>query len=308
MSRCSLHRSNGMFLGTLSRYNPMTVLKFRAVRAYHSLIRTIRSVHTSSPRLASGIEEDEKLKFTRFAPHWWDPQGNVRVLHSLNQLRVPFIRDGLCHPGAPMDLSPDSYAPLTGLHILDVGCGGGILSEPLAVLGASVLGIDQVEESITVATEHANHTARYKPSPAFHPPKYRLGTLQEIAHESPELFDAVVLSEVLEHVTEWEELLRQAALCLKPGGMLFLTTINRTPSSFLFAIVGAEYLTRIIPLGTHQWSKFIEPDRVYAAVTKFGLQTQQLLGMLYNPFTDRWSWSNYFGVWYAMSAAKTVRS
>lgn len=309
MSLFSLQRSQGLSRGALAHFSALLTLDFRATRACRILIPVAQSLHMSSPLLATVIEKDEKAQFTHYAPHWWDPQGPLRILHTMNGLRVPFIRDGIClsdTPASPTGLPPGCYAPLFGRKILDVGCGGGILSEPLAVLGADVLGIDQVEESIAVAAEHADLTTRYSPSPVFRPPQYRLATLQDITHESAELFDAIVLSEVLEHVTEWEDMLQQASVCLKPGGMLFITTINRTLPSFLVAIVGAEYLTKTIPRGTHHWSKFIEPDRVYAAVTKIGLQMQQLLGMRCNPLTGRWSWTNNLCISYALSAAKPV--
>ncbi|KAF6777671.1 hypothetical protein AHF37_02938 [Paragonimus kellicotti] len=259
------------------------------------------------------IEPDEARKFQKLATYWWDPSGDLHALHSMNRLRVPFIRDGLLSscPTKAMQMASisaeRSYTPLTGFRIMDVGCGGGILSEPLAAIGADVLGIDQVAESIDVAQQHVKQAAYRWSSPDIKPPCYRLVSLESLVSESPAQFDAVVMSEVLEHVTDWEEMIHQASLCLQPNGTLFITTLNRTRASFLFAILGAEYLTRTVPRGTHEWAKFIEPTRLQAAAVKCGLDPRQLLGMCYNPLTSCWSWSNSLAVNYAFSAVKGDR-
>ncbi|OON19294.1 3-demethylubiquinone-9 3-O-methyltransferase [Opisthorchis viverrini] len=260
------------------------------------------------------------------SPH----SGELHALHSMNRLRIPFIRDGLRPPEVAQDTTKPkeyTYAPLAGLRIVDVGCGGGILSElfclvgqtspqrtvlrvssiseqPLAAIGANVLGIDQVEETIRTAQSHAEMTARKWPSPTFRPPEYRLVSLEQLSEEMPGQFDAVVMSEVVEHVTHWEDLIKHAVTILKPGGMLFLTTINQTAASFLFGIVGAEYIARVVPRGTHEWQKFVSPVRLQSAMIKNGLHPNKFVGMCYNPLTDRWSWNKSMAVNYAASAVK----
>ncbi|KAF8564154.1 hypothetical protein P879_09393 [Paragonimus westermani] len=280
-------------------------------QCFHSSQLYPASVDNSHPEFT--IEPDEARKFQKFSAYWWDPNGDLHALHSMNRLRVPFIRDGLlssCSNEAIQMASipaQRSYSPLTGFRIMDVGCGGGILSEPLAAIGADVLGIDQVAESIDVAQQHVKQAAYRWSEPGSKPPCYRLVSLESLASESPARFDAVVMSEVLEHVTDWEGMIQQASLCLKPNGMLFITTLNRTRASFLFAILCAEYLTRTVPRGTHKWAKFIEPTRLQAAAVKYGLCPRQLLGMRYNPLTGCWSWSNSLAVNYAFSAVKGDR-
>ncbi|KAA3675439.1 polyprenyldihydroxybenzoate methyltransferase / 3-demethylubiquinol 3-O-methyltransferase, partial [Paragonimus westermani] len=147
-------------------------------------------------------------------------------------------------------------------------CGHASQTQPLAAIGADVMGIDQVAESIDVAQQHVKQAAYRWSELGSKPPCYRLVSLGSLASESPAQFDAVVMSEVLEHVTDWEGMIHQASLCLKPNGMLFITTLNRTRASFLFGILGAEYLTRTLPRGTHKWAKFIEPTRLQAAAVK----------------------------------------
>ncbi|CAH8821749.1 unnamed protein product [Trichobilharzia szidati] len=223
----------------------------------------------------------------------------------MNRLRVPFIRNGLCPPSTVESTTESVHLPLMGKKILDVGCGGGILTEALSILGAQVLGIDQVEESINAANEHVEATShRWITHPSLHKPVYRLTSLQTVAEESPNHFDAVVASEVLEHVTDWEGMVKCIANCLKLDGMMFITTINHTTASLLLGIVVAEYIAGLVPRGTHEWNKFIEPSRLQYACIKYGLQPRQVAGMLYNPLTCRWSWTSNLSVNYALSAMK----
>ncbi|CAH8523202.1 unnamed protein product [Heterobilharzia americana] len=253
------------------------------------------------------IEENEAVKFKRFANYWWDPSGDLKPLHTMNRLRVPFIQNGLS-PSTIEPITGSVFLPLKDKKILDVGCGGGILTEPLSMLGAQVLGIDQVEESINSAKEHVEATSyRWVTHSNLQKPVYRLASLQTIAQESPCHFDAVVASEVLEHVTDWEGMLKSITDCLKLGGMLFVTTINHTTTSLLLGIVAAEYIVGIVPRGTHEWNKFIEPSRLQFACIKHGLQPRQVIGMQYNPLTCRWSWRSNLSVNYALSAMKVDR-
>ncbi|CAH8497900.1 unnamed protein product [Schistosoma turkestanicum] len=250
------------------------------------------------------IEETEKATFKRLANHWWDPNGDLQPLHAMNRLRVPFIQNGL-RPLTTSSTADSVHLPLKGTKILDVGCGGGILTEALSMLGADVLGIDLVEEGIKAAQEHVEATSyRWTDHPDLLKPTYKFTSVESITQEFPCQFDAVVASEVLEHVTDWEDMLNSFKQCLKLEGMLFLTTINRTTASLIIGIGVAEYMTGIIPRGTHEWNKFIEPSRLQIACIKRGLQPRQLSGMLYNPLSRRWHWSSNLSLNYALSAIK----
>ncbi|TGZ68519.1 hypothetical protein CRM22_004228 [Opisthorchis felineus] len=289
----------------------ITIIRPRFQPRFHkqwiSLTTATQSDGFTDTSTHSTIETDEAEKFRRLSTQWWNPTGDLHALHSMNRLRIPFIRDGLRPPEVAQDTTIPkeyTYAPLAGLRIVDVGCGGGILSEPLAAIGADVLGIDQVEETIRTAQSHAEMTAHKWPSPTFRPPQYRLVSLEQLSDEMPGQFDGVVMSEVVEHVTHWEDLIKHAVTILKPGGMLFLTTINQTAASFLFGIVGAEYIARIVPRGTHEWQKFVSPVRLQSAMIKNGLHPKKFVGMCYNPLTDRWFWNKSMAVNYAASAVK----
>ncbi|THD28425.1 Ubiquinone biosynthesis O-methyltransferase [Fasciola hepatica] len=289
-----------------------TVLSFHAFSKQNSSISKQFAVRflTSEPVLPkSTIDSDEAVKFRQFASVWWDQYGSLKPLHAMNRLRVPLIRDSLCPPhetSAPRDskLTGD-FAPLTGFSILDVGCGGGILAEPLAYLGAQVLGIDQVSESINVATAHVQLTADRWKRTGRDPPRYETIGLDAVAVRYPSHFDAVIMSELLEHVTDWESMLCLANVCLKPGGMLFITTLNQTRTSFLLGVVAAEYVLGIVPRGTHDWYKFIEPSRLQGALIRNGFRPHQLLGLTYNILTNQWSWTSNLCVNYAVTAVKT---
>ncbi|KAK4471764.1 hypothetical protein MN116_005162 [Schistosoma mekongi] len=250
------------------------------------------------------VDEKEGMKFKLFSEYWWDPNGDLQPLHAMNRLRVPFIRNGLC-PSTVVSTTDSTYLPLKGKRILDVGCGGGILTEALSFLGADVLGIDLVEEGIKAAKGHVEATSyRWNEHLILQKPNYRFTSVQTIAEELPHQFDAVVASEVLEHVTDWEDMLKSMTVCLKLGGMLFVTTINRTTSSLLLGVWLAEYVAGLVPRGTHEWNKFIEPSRLQFACIKHGLRPRQITGMVYNPLSGRWHWSSNLSINYALSAMK----
>ncbi|XP_045662977.1 ubiquinone biosynthesis O-methyltransferase, mitochondrial isoform X3 [Ursus americanus] len=199
------------------------------------------------------VDNSEIKTFLALAHRWWDEQGVYAPLHSMNDLRVPFIRDNLLKTVA----HHQSGKPLSGMKILDVGCGGGLLSEPLGRLGASVIGIDPVDENIKIAQHHKS----------FDPVldkriEYRACSLEEIVEETAETCDAVVASEVVEHVIDLETFIQCCCQVLKPGGSLFITTINKTQLSYALGIVFSEQIAGIVPKGTHTWEKFVSPEKL----------------------------------------------
>ena len=230
---------------------------------------------TSANDAASSIDRSEIEKFARQADEWWDPDGNFRPLHRLNPARLSFIRDQLCeHFG-----KEKSVRPLKGLKLLDVGCGGGLLAEPLARMGAEVTAIDAAEESVAAAKLHAEAMGLKI--------GYRAVTAEALLAEGAR-FDAVLSLEVVEHVADVEGFLATLAGLVRPGGALILSTLNRTPKSFGLAIVGAEYLLRWVPRGTHDWRRFLKPSELANGLRPYGLEVQALAGLVYNPLTDSW--------------------
>lgn len=263
----------------------------------------VRSQRLTSVRSASQttVDPDEVRRFQSLASKWWDEQGQFAALHAMNDLRVPFIRDHLLsvhttrHPGKP----------LAGLKILDVGCGGGLLTEPLGRLGASVLGIDPVEDSIGTAQLHSSSDPDLRDRVC-----YRACTLEELSAEEEEEeqgsghFDAIVASEVVEHLANLETFACSCSLMLKPGGSLFITTLNKTSLSYVLAIIAAEQLLHIVPRGTHDWQKFISPEELERLLESNGFSVQSVQGMLYNPVSGAWSWANSTAINYALHAVK----
>ena len=212
--------------------------------------------------MSVNADPEELEKFSQLAHRWWDPNSEFKPLHEINPLRLHWI---------------DGLAALSGKRVLDVGCGGGILSEAMATLGASVTGIDLSDRALQVARLHlleskANVT-------------YRKAAVEELAQEEPGSFDVVTCMEVLEHVPDPASQVLACAQLLKPGGHAFFATINRNPKSFLFAIVGAEYLLRLLPRGTHEYAKFIKPSELSAMCRQAGLAVREMIGMTYNPIT-----------------------
>ncbi len=225
---------------------------------------------------AASIDVEEVAKFAAMAEAWWDPTGKFRPLHRFNPVRLTYIRDRLC---ARFDRDPKDERPLRGLKLLDVGCGGGLLSEPLARLGAEVTGLDAAAQNIKVAALHAKESGLEI--------DYRHGSVEQLA-EGPARFDAVLNMEVVEHVADVGGFLAASAALVKPGGLMIVATLNRTPKAFLLAIVGAEYLLRWLPRGTHDWRRFVRPSEVAAALRGTGLEIEEITGVAYNPLTDSW--------------------
>ena len=215
-------------------------------------------------------------RFNRLSATWWDSRGPMRPLHVVNALRLDYVVAQIAS-----HLGRDTANALSGLRILDVGCGGGLLSEALARLGAQVVGVDASPGNVAAARLHAqsqNVTV-----------DYRLGDPSE-ALSPQERFDVVLALEVVEHVSDVSAFLATAAACLAPGGMLFVSTIDRTFKSFVVAIIGAEYLLRVLPRGTHQWSMFVRPQELRSALRPSDLQIRDLRGMRYLPLVHKASW------------------
>jgi len=222
------------------------------------------------------IDPTEHARFEQLAQRWWDETGPFWPLHRMNALRVAYIRDRLV---THLGLQTGELPPLRGLRVLDIGCGGGILSEAIARLGASVHGVDMVEKNIQIAGTHAVGQGLNL--------EYECCTAERLAARG-ERYDVVLNMEVVEHVADPAAFLRSCAALVAPGGALVVATINRTPQAFALAIVGAEYVLRWLPRGTHRWSKFVRPSEVAAALRPTGLDLRGFAGMSYNPIADRW--------------------
>ncbi len=238
------------------------------------------------------IDRDEVARFDRLARRWWDPDGEFRPLHKLNPVRLGFIRDRLA---AHFRRDIRSRHPFAGLSLVDIGCGGGLVSEPLARLGFAVTGIDAGAEALAVARAHAEESGLAI--------AYRQVTAEALA-ESGAGFDVVLALEVVEHVADPRLFLAAAARLVKPGGAFIAATLNRTPKAFLFAIVGAEYVLRWLPRGTHRWDKFLRPSELAAGLRSEGLVVKELCGLTYNPLADRWSLGDDLDVNYFLFADK----
>jgi 2-polyprenyl-6-hydroxyphenyl methylase/3-demethylubiquinone-9 3-methyltransferase len=224
----------------------------------------------------------ELAKFSELAHRWWDPESEFKPLHQINPLRLGWIR---------------SHAPLEGREVLDVGCGGGILADSMARAGANVLGIDLAGKPLRVAQLHALEAGTRNVS-------YREVSVEALAAERPASFDVVTCMEMLEHVPDPASVVKACANLAKPGGHVFFSTLSRNPKSFLFAIVGAEYLLNLVPRGTHEYLKLIRPSELAAWCRQAGLATAEMKGLEYNPFTQRYRLTGDTSVNYLIATRK----
>lgn len=252
------------------------------------------SVHDSARPSGGGATLDpaEVERFTRIAAEWWNPNGKFRPLHQIGPPRLSFIRD---HAVAHFNRDAASMKPFEGLTALDIGCGGGLIAEPLTRLGARVSAIDPSERNIAIAKGHAD--------PQGLTIDYRAARVEDLAAKG-ERFDIVTCLEVVEHVPDVGQFIAACAETVKPGGMIFFSTINRTMKAWALAIVGAEYVLRWLPRGTHQWDRFVTPDELARYSRDAGLANPHFEGMVYNPLRDVWTRSADTDVNYLACSAK----
>lgn len=223
------------------------------------------------------VDPAEVAKFDALASRWWDPDGEFRPLHEINPLRLDWIRQ---------------HVDLSGANIVDIGCGGGILAESMAAVKATVTGIDMAAAALAVARLHLHESKADV--------EYRQVTAEELAAEEAGSFDVVTCLEMLEHVPDPAQVIRSCAELVKPGGHVFFSTINRNPKAFAFAIVGAEYILKLLPAGTHEYEKFIRPSELESWARHTGLALQDSIGMHYNPLTKEYSLGENLDVNYLM--------
>jgi 2-polyprenyl-6-hydroxyphenyl methylase / 3-demethylubiquinone-9 3-methyltransferase len=226
--------------------------------------------------LAPSLDPSEVEKFSKMAAEWWNPKGKFGVLHVFNPVRLQFIKEQAC---ARLGRDPLERYPFQGLRFLDIGCGGGLLTEPMARLGASITGVDPSERNIKTASVHAQEVGLDI--------DYRVGTAEDLA-AAGEQFDVILNMEVIEHVADPKAFMKTCASMLKPGGLMFVATLNRTLKSFGLAIIGAEYVLGWLPKGTHQWEKFITPAELDGWLSENGIATKEKHGVTYSPFSRQW--------------------
>ena len=230
-------------------------------------------------------DPQELAKFSDLAHKWWDPESEFRPLHQINPLRLDWI---------------DQFAAISGKNVVDVGCGGGILAESMARRGANVLGVDLADKPLKVAQLHAMEGGVANLD-------YRSIAAEDLAAEQPAAFDVVTCMEMLEHVPDPSSIIRACASMARPGGWVFFSTLNRNPKSFLFAIVGAEYVLKLLPKGTHEFSRFIRPAELARWIREAGLELGQFKGLEYNPITRRYWLSGDTSVNYMVACRKPLQ-
>jgi len=251
-----------------------------------------RMENTGHPDAGATLDEEEVARFAAMADEWWDAEGKFRPLHALTPLRLTFIRDQLCDR---FGRDANAGRSLEGLRIADIGCGGGLLCEPMTRLGARVTGLDPAEDSIAAARAHALGQGLEI--------EYRAERAETLA-DARISFDAVLAMEVVEHVPDVPAFIRLVARLVRPGGLLLLSTINRTIKSYALAIVGAEYVLRWLPMGTHRWDRFVTPRELAGACSSAGLSETARTGMVFNPLAGDWRLSRDTDVNYLLAAVR----
>ena len=254
--------------------------------------------HTNIPpeRLSRiSVDPAEMASFSRMAADWWDPTGPFKPLHIMNGARLDYIKQTVCeHFG----LDPNAERPLTGLRVLDIGCGGGLLCEPMVRLGATVTGVDALERNLKTAKTHAEQVGVEV--------DYRHGTIEQMVEAGEAPYDVVLNMEVIEHVANPPEFMADCGAMVRPGGIMLCSTINRTLKAFALAIVGAEYVLRWLPRGTHQYAKFVKPVEINRWMSDAGLNITEQIGMSLNPITNVWTLSGDKSINYVTVGTKSA--
>jgi 2-polyprenyl-6-hydroxyphenyl methylase/3-demethylubiquinone-9 3-methyltransferase len=248
---------------------------------------------TSQPQARSSIDPAEVERFSRIAAEWWDPKGKFAPLHRFNPVRLAFIRDQALYR---FGSDPKARRPFEGLRLLDIGCGGGLLSEPMSRLGFHVVGVDASERNIGTASAHAAEQGLDI--------DYRASTAEALVAAGEPAFDLILNMEVIEHVADPGEFLRSCAQLLAPGGLMIVATLNRTLKAFALAKVGAEYVLRWLPAGTHDWSKFLKPEEVRGFLAQEPFAVDGPYGVAFDPLSGRWSQSHDTDVNYMMTVTR----
>ncbi|QDG75627.1 bifunctional 2-polyprenyl-6-hydroxyphenol methylase/3-demethylubiquinol 3-O-methyltransferase UbiG [Labrenzia sp. PHM005] len=252
---------------------------------------------TGTAKMTSGtIDSDEVARFSAMADEWWDPTGKFKPLHKFNPVRLAYIKQEVCRK---FDRDPNAPDAFKGLRFLDIGCGGGLLSEPMARLGAEVIGADPSETNIEIARLHMKSSGLEI--------DYRAETAEGLA-DAGETFDVVLNMEVVEHVADVPLFLTATSRMVRPGGLMFVATINRTLKAYALAIVGAEYVLRWLPKGTHSYEKLVRPPEIEAPLNAAGLKIIDRSGVSFNPLTDTWSRSRDMDVNYMLLAERSEAS
>ncbi len=237
------------------------------------------------------INKEEIQKFSKLADEWWDVNGKFKPLHMFNPVRIEYILNTTCDH---FKINSEQELPFKNLNILDIGCGGGLISEPMCRLGAKVTGIDASSKNINIAQTHSNKN------------NLKINYLQKSPEEmsNNNYFDIILNLEVVEHVENIDLYLESCSKLLKPNGLMFTATINRTFISYIKAIVGAEYILRWLPIGTHDWNKFFKPEEIEQKISKLNIQTKDISGLEFNPLTRKWKRSKNLSVNYIITGVK----
>ena len=243
---------------------------------------------------SASLDPAEVEKFSKMAAEWWNPKGKFGVLHVFNPVRLTYIKEQVT---ARLGRDPFVREPFAGLRLLDIGCGGGLLSEPMARLGATVVGVDPSEKNIKTASVHASEMELAI--------DYRVGLAEDLA-AAGEKFDIILNMEVIEHVADPAAFVATCCSMLKPGGLIFVATLNRTLKSFALGIIGAEYVLGWLPKGTHHWEKFITPEELEIWLRANGTAVKAMSGVTYHPLASEWRRSNDMGVNYMVLGEKSA--
>ena len=239
----------------------------------------------------TSVNKKEIDKFSKMANEWWDPEGKFKPLHKFNPIRIKYIKENIINNFK----LKNKFRPLSGINILDIGCGGGLLSEPMSRMGANVTGIDASDKNIKIAKLHSKKNKLKINYLCSSPEKLKIKNK----------FDVILNMEIVEHVEDIDFFLKSCSKLLKKNGLMFVATINKTLKSYIFAIIGAEYVLRWLPIGTHEWEKFVKPEDLKKILMKYDLSLNKLEGMNFNIFKDEWSISKDLSVNYI---AKFIKS